>query len=90
MSPIETSDMPCDTPSPVKALQSFVNTTFPSASTGSHPKASQYIDYDKLIPPYPYKTGPYVFTEDAILTRGQSCLQKLVNRPEEVIAVVSQ
>ncbi|KAK7527661.1 histidine phosphatase superfamily [Phyllosticta citriasiana] len=75
----ENSDKPCDTGSPVTALQPL----FPS------------LDFSAVDPTYPNKTSPspssnpYGFTRRAVLARGQACLRWLHARPEKVIAVVS-
>lgn len=73
--------MPCDTASPLPQLQSFLKSIFPNVNHD--------IDFSKLLPPYPSKTGPYAFTKSAILSRGQSCLSSLAQRTEGVVAVVS-
>ncbi|KAK8168283.1 histidine phosphatase superfamily [Phyllosticta citrichinensis] len=75
----ENSDKPCDTGSPVSALQPL----FPS------------LDFSVVDPTYPDKTSPspsrnpYGFTRHAVLARGQAGLRWLRARPEKVIIVVS-
>lgn len=76
--PPENTNKPCDTGSPAKALeQEFPNVDFKST----------------LDPVYPDKTSPagsaYHYTRDALLARGQTALQRLYERPEKVIVVVS-
>ncbi|KAI1770638.1 phosphoglycerate mutase-like protein [Hypoxylon cercidicola] len=73
----ENSAKPCDTGSPVDALKE----EFPT------------VDFSKVDPVFPDKTSPaasqYHFTKKAILMRAQIALEKLYNRPEKVIIVVS-
>ncbi|KAI0554627.1 phosphoglycerate mutase-like protein [Xylaria curta] len=73
----ENSAKPCDTGSAI----SKVAKEFPS------------IDYSTVDPVWPDKTTPagseYHYTQAAILARGQAALQKLYERPEKVIIVVS-
>ncbi|KIW01464.1 uncharacterized protein PV09_07221 [Verruconis gallopava] len=71
----ENSDAPCDTGSPVSALQD----EFPQYREG----------LSRVDPAWPSKTGPYAFTRTATLERGQAVLQALYSRPEKVVAVVS-
>lgn len=51
------------------------------------------VDYSTLDPVYPDKTSPagakYAYNRQAILNRGQSCLDSLRQRPEKFIFVVS-
>ncbi|KAI1153449.1 phosphoglycerate mutase-like protein [Nemania diffusa] len=51
------------------------------------------IDYSTVDPVWPDKTSPagsqYHYTKAAIIARGQAALQKLYERPEKVIIVVS-
>jgi hypothetical protein len=47
------------------------------------------VNFSKLDPLYPSKTGIYEFSRRAVLARGQAALQALYSRPEKVIAVVS-
>ncbi|TID27390.1 phosphoglycerate mutase-like protein [Venturia nashicola] len=69
----ETSDMPCDTGSPLPTISA----EFPQ------------FDFSKVDPGYPTKQGPYAFTRSAVLQRGQTVLRSLHRRPERVIIVVS-
>ncbi|KAL2753969.1 hypothetical protein ACRALDRAFT_1081205 [Sodiomyces alcalophilus JCM 7366] len=73
----ENSAKPCDTGSPLSALA----------------KEFPVVDYSTLDPVYPDKTSPagakYAYTRQAILSRGQSCLESLRQRPEKYIFVVS-
>jgi broad specificity phosphatase PhoE len=73
----ENADKPCDTGSPIQAMEK----EFPD------------YDFSTVDPSYPDKTtnlsqNPYAFTQKAILARGQTCLEALYERPEKVIAVV--
>jgi hypothetical protein len=74
---LENSAKPCDTGSSIQAL------------TAEFP----FVDFVDLDPVFPDKTSPagaaYRYTKVGILTRGQRALQKLHNRPEKVIIVVS-
>ncbi|KAK6205739.1 hypothetical protein LQW54_008223 [Pestalotiopsis sp. IQ-011] len=51
------------------------------------------VDFSSLDPVYPDKSTPagsrYAYNKKVLLARGQSALQKLYNRPEKVIIVVS-
>ncbi|GAP83243.1 putative phosphoglycerate mutase [Rosellinia necatrix] len=73
----ENSAKPCD----IGTVVSKVAQEFPS------------IDYSTVDPVWPDKTSPagsqYHYTKTAILARAQAALQKLYNRPEKVIIVVS-
>ncbi|EMR65216.1 putative phosphoglycerate mutase protein [Eutypa lata UCREL1] len=74
----ENSAKPCDTGSSIAALtKEFDSIDFTSA----------------LDPVYPDKTSPagaaYHYTRKALLARGQAALQRLYQRPEKVIIVVS-
>ncbi|XXH03282.1 hypothetical protein Hte_009680 [Hypoxylon texense] len=73
----ENSIKPCDTGSPVDALRE----EFPT------------VDFSKVDPVFPDKTSPaanqYHFTKEAILKRAQIALEKLYDRPEKIIIVVS-
>lgn len=73
----ENSAKPCDTGTHVTAL----GEEFP------------VVDFSSLDPVYPDKSTPagsrYAYNKKALLARGQSALQKLYNRPEKVIIVVS-
>ncbi|ROT40932.1 phosphoglycerate mutase-like protein [Sodiomyces alkalinus F11] len=77
MALLENSGKPCDTGTPVTALAR----EFP------------VIDYSTLDPVYPDKTSPagakYAYNRKAILSRGQSALESLRQRPEKFIFVVS-
>ena len=75
--------MPCDTPSYPSALRSFLRSNFPDTS------AAKDLNFGSLAKPYPLKTGPYTFSQRAVLQRGQSCLAALTERKEKVVAVVS-
>jgi len=75
--------MPCDTPSYPAALKSFVQSTFPNTV------AAKDLDYSSLTGPYPQKVGPYAFSQQAVLRRGQACLAALAQRTEKVVVVVS-
>jgi broad specificity phosphatase PhoE len=72
---LENSDSPCDTGSELNTIAE----EFPQ------------LDFTKVDPVFPDKSGntPYAFTRSAITARGQSCLAKLYERPEQAIAVVS-
>ncbi|KAF7558498.1 hypothetical protein G7046_g5663 [Stylonectria norvegica] len=73
----ENSDKPCDTGSPIPALVD----EFPT------------VDFSTLDPVYPDKTSPdgrpYAYTRDAILSRGERCIDRLFQRPEKFVFVVS-
>ena len=71
----ENSDQLCDTGSDLK----IIATEFPN------------LDFSRVDPAYPDKSlgTPYAFTRSANIARGQACLQRLYDRPEKVIAVVS-
>lgn len=74
----ENSAKPCDTGTPVSALQP----EFPT------------LDFSVVDPSYPEKvepvgTNPYAFTRRAVVRRGQTCLEWLHGRPEKVVIVVS-
>ena len=75
--PIENSDKPCDTGSPVACLK----LEFPR------------IDLDAVDPVWPDKTTSagkhYAYTRAAILARGKRCLEELSRRPEKLVLVVS-
>lgn len=60
---IETSDLPCDTPSPVDLLERQI----------------PQLDLSPLRddPDYPEKKGLYAFTKTAVLSRAQSALEAL-------------
>ncbi|GME62796.1 Histidine phosphatase superfamily clade-1 [Neofusicoccum parvum] len=73
----ENSSKPCDTGSPVSVLQP----EFPT------------LDFSVVDPTYPEKeapaSNPYAFTRQAVVRRGQTCLEWLHGRPEKIIVVVS-
>ncbi|KAJ3571191.1 hypothetical protein NPX13_g5469 [Xylaria arbuscula] len=73
----ENSAKPCDVGTAVSSLTD----EFPS------------IDYSTVDPVWPDKTSPagrqYHYTKSAVVARGQAALQKLYERPEKVIVVVS-
>ncbi|KAJ8108173.1 hypothetical protein ONZ43_g6506 [Nemania bipapillata] len=73
----ENSAKPCDVGSGIAEVAA----EFPS------------IDYSTVDPVWPDKTSPagreYHYTKTAIIARGQAALQKLYERPEKVIIVVS-
>lgn len=73
----ENSAKPCDTGSPVEALEK----EFPT------------VDFSNVDPVYPDKTSPagakYAYNRKAILARGRSALASLYQRPEQVVFVVS-
>jgi hypothetical protein len=75
--------MPCDTPSQLSVLKSFLQSKFPNTS------AAKDLDYSSLSGSYPQKIGPYAFSKRAVLERGQACLVALAQREEKVVAVVS-
>jgi hypothetical protein len=68
---------PCDTGSPVSVLQP----DFPKVS------------FENVDDIWPDKTSPvarkYGYTKEAILERGKLCVERLYNRPERVVFVVS-
>jgi len=73
----ENSDKPCDTGTPIPALQA----EFPQ------------IDFSAVDPVFPDKTSPagarYAFTREAVVARGQAVLRDLHARPEKAVVVVS-
>ncbi|KAL8390206.1 hypothetical protein RB595_009343 [Gaeumannomyces hyphopodioides] len=73
----ENSTKPCDTGSPLEALE----------------KEFPFVDFSSVDPVFPDKTSPaaaaYAHDRRAILDRGQACLGDLHSRPEKVVAVVS-
>ena len=71
----ENSDSPCDTGSDLETIAR----EFPG------------LDFSHVDPRFPNKSleTPYAFTRSANIARGQTCLQRLYERPEKAIAVVS-
>ena len=71
----ENSTEPCDTGTSLKTI----SVEFPE------------LDFSNVDPTFPDKSPntPYAFTRSANAARGQSCLSRLYNRSEKVIAVVS-
>ena len=69
----ENSSKACDTGTPLSLIQH----EFPS------------FDFSPVHAEWPRKAGTYAFTQDAVLARGQLCLQWLRQRSEKVVAVIS-
>lgn len=87
---IEISNHPCDTGSPLPLLLALQD----NKTKHQFSSASAY-DFSAVHPLWPDKTGSpdaralFGYTRSAVLRRGRRCLEKLRERPEDLIFVFS-